>query len=90
MAPFANPRPDPVLPCPECRAKGFTGQARIGNRKTRCGTCNRFAQAVRRAALRRLKERFAEEYRVIVLESEAACYRQAMDEWTLRQAEGIR
>lgn len=88
--PLFPPKPGPVLPCPECRDRGHKGHARIGNRKSRCGTCNRFAQAVRREALRRLKDRFAEEYRVIVMESEAACYRATLDEYTLRQMEGIK
>jgi len=36
------------LPCPECRANGITGAARVGNRRSNCNTCNRFAAAVRR------------------------------------------
>lgn len=38
----------PVLVCPDC-ARTHGGHARIGNRKKSCPTCNRFAQAVRRA-----------------------------------------
>lgn len=36
------------LPCPECREAGIEGAARVGNRRSNCGTCNRFAAAVRR------------------------------------------
>lgn len=49
-----------VLRCPEC--VGGEGQlARIGNRKTRCGTCNRFAQSVRRLVARRLTDAHPEQ-----------------------------
>ncbi|MFE5775125.1 hypothetical protein [Brachybacterium sp. NPDC056505] len=41
----------PFHPCPECAAAGRPG--RIGSRRTDCGTCNRFAAAVRGAVRRR-------------------------------------
>lgn len=51
----------PILRCPECYEK-YGGYARIGNRKSRCRTCNRFAQAVRRETLVRLKDMHREDY----------------------------
>ena len=47
------PAQQEVLVCPECRAR-YAGSARIGNRKSSCGTCNRYAQAVRRYVARDL------------------------------------
>lgn len=43
-----------VLTCPECVKVYESTKARIGNRKTTCRTCNRFAQAVRRHVARAL------------------------------------
>lgn len=55
----------PLRPCPEC-VERYGGNARIGNRKGSCATCNRFGQAVRRAVARdlaALHEADAERYR---------------------------
>lgn len=43
-----------ALPCPDCVMAGRGGDARIGNQRSRCGTCNRWVQAVLRATQRRL------------------------------------
>lgn len=65
----------PVLVCPDCvRAHG--GHARIGNRKKSCATCNRFAQAVRRAVASDLAARYPEDAEQFRVKAEARLYRQ--------------
>lgn len=53
---------------------GFPGGARIGNRRNKCTTCNNFAQNVRRITWTKLKEIYADEYRVLRLEAESELY----------------
>ncbi len=76
---MVEPRPTPPLPCPECRAAGFEGGARIGNRRTSCTTCNNFAQATRRLTLVRLKERYPADYEELRLRTEMDLYPQVID-----------
>lgn len=76
MASPFNPRPDPVLPCPECRDNHDGTLARIGNRKTNCRTCNRFAQTVRRYVARALMDAHPDETAVLRREIEDEVYRQ--------------
>jgi hypothetical protein len=64
----------PALPCPECRERGRGGGARIGNHRLTCGTCNRWAQKVMRAARSRLIELHADEYARMRLEIERDLY----------------
>lgn len=53
--PAATPADEPeVLTCPECSRTHVGTIARIGNRKTKCSVCNRFAQTVRRHVARAL------------------------------------
>lgn len=40
-----------VIVCPECRLRGDTGNCNLGNRRAYCGTCNRWAQNLRRRTL---------------------------------------
>lgn len=71
----------PPLPCPECRARGLGGGARIGNRRSLCRTCNNFAQNVMRHTRNRLKEKYAEEYERIRLEVEIELYRKVLKDF---------
>lgn len=71
--------PLPALPCPECRLRGRGGAARIGNRRSDCDTCNRWAQAVMRQTRIRLKAQFAEEYNQIRLEVERDLYERVIE-----------
>lgn len=57
------------------------GQARIGNRRSMCTTCNNFAQNVMRMTRRMLAEMFPEEYARIRLETEVRLYRQVMEDF---------
>ena len=77
-------RPTPALPCPECRARGAGGSARIGNFRTICTTCNNFSQNVRRLTAKRLKEAHAEEYEAIRIRVEADLYPQVIEDWSNR------
>lgn len=72
----------PALPCPECRAQGSGGYARIGNRRGECTTCNNFAQNVRRRATTELKARYSEEYENIRTRVEVDLYPQVIEDWT--------
>lgn len=72
----------PILPCPECRTRGEGGGARIGNRRSKCTTCNNFVQNVMRLTRKRLKERHEAEYLDIRLQVELDLYPQVMDDWT--------
>lgn len=63
-----------LLRCPECLANNHRGDARIGNRRNECMTCNRFAQAVRRETARRLAAEFPRATRRIRQEAEQAVY----------------
>lgn len=75
-------RPTPPLPCPECRHEdNLRGGARIGNRRGKCTTCNNFAQNVRRLALKRLKERYPEEYLEVLTRAEMDLYPQVIEEY---------
>lgn len=47
---------DGPLTCPECASKGVARSPRIGNRRSSCATCNRFAQAVLRGTHARMRE----------------------------------
>lgn len=85
-----RPSADPLLPCPECRRRGAGGQSRIGNRKGDCRTCNRFAQAVRRGTLRRLKQEHAEDYRRLLVEVEDAEYQTLLEGIVIAQMEAER
>lgn len=40
--------PEPHLPCPQCAQTRTQGSNRVGNRRSACGTCNRFTQTVTR------------------------------------------
>lgn len=66
---------EPVLRCPECSTHR-DGIARIGNRKTKCRTCNRFAQAVRRLVARRLTDAHPDEAQRLRLTAEVEVYDQ--------------
>jgi len=85
----ADPLDIPALPCPECRMRGHTGMARIGNRRNRCPTCNNFAQNVMRLTRKRLMERYAEEYTEIRLRTERDLYPQVIEDWTARHPESL-
>jgi hypothetical protein len=73
----------PALPCPECRFKGHGGDARIGNRRRTCTTCNRFSQSVLRMTRSRLIEQYEDEYRQIRLKVEADLYPQVIEQFLL-------
>lgn len=68
-----------VLTCPECCSKHPDTLARIGNRKSACRTCNRFAQAVRRYVARALMDAHPEE---------TAALRRAVEDETYRVVVG--
>lgn len=78
---MADPLDSPSLPCPECRFRGLTGGARIGNRRNRCTTCNNFAQNVMRMTRKRLKERHEDEYMAIRLRVEYDLYPQVIEDF---------
>lgn len=78
---MAHERSTPALPCPECRFRNVTGLARIGNQRSKCVTCNNFAQNVRRLVLKRLKENHAEEFEQLRLQAERDLYPQVMEDW---------
>lgn len=61
--------------------RGLGGQARIGNRRNRCTTCNNFAQNVMRLTRSALKAKHLEEYETIRLRVERDLYPQVMEDW---------
>lgn len=69
----------PVLACPACSSER-SGASRIGNRKTTCRTCNRFAQAVRRLVSRRLTDAHPDEAQRLRLAAESEVYDQITKE----------
>ena len=50
------------LPCPECKLNG-RGHQRLGNRRSKCDTCNWFYQQVQRKISRALKDKYSDEVR---------------------------
>lgn len=78
-----DPKPN-ALPCPECRSHGIGGRARIGNRRSRCDTCNNFAQNVMRLTRKRLKELHEEEYEQVRVRVEIDLYPQVIESWGAR------
>lgn len=64
----------PVLVCPECQGK-HPGNARIGNRKSTCRTCNRFAQSVRRKVATALAEMHPVDAALLRQDAERLAYR---------------
>jgi hypothetical protein len=70
----AEPLDAPGLPCPECRMRGVGGGCRIGNRRNKCRTCNRFAQHVRRSTWRQLVAVHREEFEQMRLAAERELY----------------
>jgi len=64
----------PILPCPECRADGVEGTARIGSRRNTCPICNSFAQAVYKRARAALADRYPDEYAQLRIEAEVSLY----------------
>lgn len=74
----------PALPCPECRARGAGGSARIGNYRSVCATCNNFSQTVRRVTMRRLQDLHREDYDRIRVRVEVDLYPQVIEEWSER------
>lgn len=67
-----------VLRCPECSTNHDGTLARIGNRKTNCRTCNRFAQTVRRFVARDLMRAHPEETAQLRRAVEDEAYRQVV------------
>lgn len=63
---------------------GIGGGARIGNRRSRCATCNNFNQNVMRYTRTRLKERHTEEYNRIRLEVEIELYKRVLESFKRR------
>lgn len=59
--------------------RGVKGMARIGNRRSRCATCNNFVQNVMRLTRKRLKELHEEEYATIRLRVELDLYPQVIE-----------
>ena len=53
---MTDPEENGPLTCPECASRDGAGSARIGNRRSSCATCNRFAQAVLRGTHARMRE----------------------------------
>lgn len=53
---------------------GNDSPMRIGNRRNSCGTCNRFAQGVRRETLKELLKRHPEEALELRLRAELTLY----------------
>jgi len=78
----------PVLPCPECKERGHGGNARIGNHRRTCSTCNNFAQNVMRISRQRLRQRYSDEYETIRRAVEADLYPQVIEAWT--EKKGVR
>lgn len=64
-----------VLRCPECLINHDGTLARIGNRKTNCRTCNRFAQTVRRYVARALMDAHPDETAALRRAVEDEAYR---------------
>jgi hypothetical protein len=60
--------------CPECAARGIGGAARIGNRRSDCGTCNRYGAAVRRAAMTLLRAKHPRAYDRALAQARASVY----------------
>lgn len=81
---MAEPLPSPALPCPECRMNGIGGRARIGNRRSRCTTCNNFVQNVMRLTRKRLKELHEDDYARLRLQVERDLYPQVIEDWSNR------
>jgi hypothetical protein len=79
---MAEPLDAPDLPCPECRMRGFGGRSRIGNRRSRCNTCNNFAQNVMRVTRRELVKLHGEEYMAIRLRAELELYPKVITDFT--------
>ena len=52
---------DTALQCPECKDRGHSGAAKIGNRRSACATCNQFAQAVARRICTTLRSNHPDE-----------------------------
>jgi hypothetical protein len=77
-------RPTPALPCPECRQNGRGGEARIGNRRRECPTCNAFAQNVMRLAFRRFREREPEQWQALRLAVELDLYPNVIEAFAAR------
>ena len=71
----------PVLPCPECRARRHGGWCRIGNRRTSCQTCNRWAQAVLRITRQRLIEAEPELWDRLRFQVETDLYPDVIQQW---------
>lgn len=80
----------PVLPCPECRTRGYEGQGRIGNRRRTCATCNNFARNVSRRASAMLKEAHKTEYLKLQLRVELDLYPQVIEEFDSRRVSKVR
>lgn len=78
---MAEKRDAPTLPCPECRMRGAAGGAPIGNHRTTCGMCNRFAQSVRRVTYRKLLALFPDQCATLRLEAELELYKVVLAEF---------
>lgn len=79
---------NPVLPCPACIADGWGGQARIGNRRSTCATCNNFVRVTEQRALRQLRVMAPDLFERLRLEEAAAEYRALMERWFNDDDEG--
>lgn len=71
-----------ALPCPECRYKRQAGgQARIGNERRFCSTCNRFAATVRQRAGKALIDAFPDEFARLRRQIETDIYPGVVERW---------
>lgn len=61
--------------------RGRGGNARIGNRRDLCTTCNNFAQNVMRLTRNRLKTRHPDEYASIRSQVELDLYPQVIEDF---------
>lgn len=72
--------------------RGVPGGCRIGNRRNKCGTCNRFAQHVRRSTWRQLAQLHAEEFGAMKRVAERELYPTILQEFVqlYRGVKGIK
>lgn len=87
--PRVSPAPVPfdALPCPECRLRGHGGQARIGNRRNSCETCNNWAQNIARMTGRELRQMHPDDYLAIRARIEADRYPLVIEDFVLSHPE---
>lgn len=63
--------------------RGVGGQARLGNRRSHCATCNRWARHTQQTAMRQVAWAHVDEYLAALTQAEASLFPLVSEDWRI-------